>query len=93
MTQIQGKFERLNSRAEMEFQFDDYHQKQQEYLVSMVSNINLKIFFNNFNFKYNVCKSLNSNSREDELIIVHYTSEELDIEAVLNERLNLTLIG
>ena len=36
MTQIQGKFERLNSRAEMEFQFDDYHQKQQEYLVSMV---------------------------------------------------------
>ena len=37
MTQVQEKFERLNSRSEMEFQFDDYHQQtQQEYLVCSI---------------------------------------------------------
>lgn len=69
MTQVQEKFEKLNSRSEMEIQFEDHFSENKEYL-------------------YNICRSLNSNSREDELIIVHYSTEEkIDLDNLFRDRL------
>ena len=33
MTQVQEKFEKLNSRSEMEIQFEDHFSENKEYLV------------------------------------------------------------
>ena len=33
MTQVQEKFEKLNSRSEMEIQFEDHFTENKEYLV------------------------------------------------------------
>ena len=35
MTQVQEKFEKLNSRSEMEIQFEDHFTENKEYLVRL----------------------------------------------------------
>ena len=38
MTQVQEKFEKLNSRSEMEIQFEDHFSENKEYLVGFKLN-------------------------------------------------------
>ena len=38
MTQVQEKFEKLNSRSEMEIQFEDHFSENKEYLVRFKLN-------------------------------------------------------
>ena len=40
MTQVQEKFEKLNSRSEMEIQFEDHFSENKEYLVRFKLNSN-----------------------------------------------------
>ena len=48
MTQVQEKFEKLNSRSEMEIQFEDHFSENKEYLVRFKLNgRNFEIFHPN----------------------------------------------